>query len=143
MRGIQDKASDPINKISPNWQSERHSRMSSSVHVEDLFTSIFNAKSILAHIYSQTEAILSDVDSINSIIDSDGGVAAGRPLHPACLGAGPGQFRTSVLSVRDPEVRIVGFDLDALGSLDRVRDVGVVDESAVPGGEAISKRDPR
>ena len=46
-------------------------------------------------------------------------------------------------SVRDPEVRVIGFDFDALDGLDRVRDVGVVGERAVPGGEAVSIRDLR
>ena len=40
--------------------------------------------------------------------------------------------RASVLSVCDPEARVVGLGLDAFDGLDRVRDVGVVDERAVP-----------
>ena len=82
--------------------------------------------------------------SINDgIVDTNGGVAAGHPLHPAGLGAGPWWVHTSVLSVRDPKVRVVGLDLDALDDLDRIRDVGVVDERAVPDGKAISIRDQR
>ena len=34
----------------------------------------------------------------------------------------------------DSEVRVIGLDFDALDGLDRVRDVCVVDERAVPGG---------
>lgn len=122
-------------QIFTKLQSERHSRTCLSVHVEDLFTSIFDAKRILAHIDSKPEAIPSGLASIDPIIDSGGGVAAGGPLRPACLGAGPGWVRPSVLSVCDPEVRVVGLDLDGL---DRVRDVGVVGERAVPDGKAVS-----
>ena len=118
-------------------------RTSSSVHVEDLLTSILDAESTLAHVDDQPKAILSDVVSIDPIVDSEGGVAAGRPLHPARLGTRPGWARTSVLSVRDPEVRMVRFDLDTLDGLDRVRDVGVVDERTVPDSRTINIRDRR
>ena len=74
--------------------------------------------------------------SINDpIVDTNGSVAAGRP---ACLGTRPGWVRTPVLPMRDPELRVAGFDLDALDGIDRVRDVGVVDERAVPDGKAIN-----
>ena len=82
--------------------------------------------------------------SIDPIVDSDrGGVAAGRPLHPARVGGGPGWFRTSVLSVRDPEVRVVGLDFRVLDGLDRVGHVGVVGERAGPDGKVIRIRNPR
>ena len=86
----------------------------------------------------QTKAILSDVVHINPIIDSDGDVATGRSFHPASLGTRPGWVCTLVLSVCDPEVHVVGLDLDALNGLDCIRDVGVVDKRAVPGGEVVS-----
>jgi len=137
-RGIQDNSIQSNNSFSSNWQSERHLRARSSIHIKDLFTSVFNTKSILAHIDGQTEAVLSDVVSIKAIVDSDGGVAASGPLHSARLGARPRWVRTPVLSVGDPEVRVVGLSLYALDGLGRVRDVGVVDERTVPGEEAIS-----
>ena len=102
------------------------------VHVKDLFTSVFKTESILAHVDGQTEPILSSLVSINAIVDSDSGVAAGGPLHSARLGAGPGWIRAPVLSVGNPEVRIIGLDLDALDGFDRVRDVRVIDERAIP-----------
>ena len=142
--GYSRQSSDPTNKFLSNWRGERYLRTSSSVHVKDLLTSIFDAETILAHVDGQPKAVLSDVVSIDDpIVDANGGVAAGRPLHPARLGAGPGWVRAPVLSVRDPEVRVVGLDLDALDGLDRVRDVGVVDERAIPCGEVVSIRDPR
>ena len=111
--------------------------MGLGVHVKNLFTSIFNAVNILAYVDGQTEAILSSVVSIDAIVDSDGSVATGSPLHSACLGAGPGWVRTPVLSMSDPEVRVIGLDFDPLDGLDRVRDVRVVDERTVPNGGAI------
>ena len=75
---------------------------------------------------------------VDTIVNSDGSIAAGSPLHSARLRARPGRVRTPVLPMGDPEVRIVGLDLDGLDRLDRVRDVGVVDERTVPDEEAIS-----
>ena len=126
-------ASNPTNEFSSNWSSERHLGVSLSVHVKDLFTSVFNTESILAHVDGQTEAVLSSF-SIDAIVDSDGGVPTGGPLHSARLRARPGWVRTPVLPMGNPEVRVIGLDLDALDGLDRVRDIRVVDERAVPGG---------
>ena len=109
--------------------------MGLGVHIKDLFTSVFDAKGILADIDGQTEAIL---PGGVSIVDSDGGVAASGPLHSARLGTGPRWVRAPVLSVGYPKVHVIGFGLDALNSLDRVRDVGVVDERAVPAKEGVS-----
>ena len=103
-----------------------------SVHVKDLFASIFNTESILVHVDGQTKAVFSSLVSIDAIVDSDGGVTTSGPLHSARLGARPGRVRAPVFPVGDPEVRVVGLDLDALDGLDRVRDVRVVDERAVP-----------
>ena len=84
-------------------------------------SSVFNAKAILVHVDSQTEAVISNVVSINGpIVDTNGGVAAGCPLHPTGLGAGPRWVRTSVLSMCNPDVHVVGLDLDALNGLDCV-----------------------
>ena len=109
----------------------------------DHFTSVFDAESILAHIDGQTMTVLSDAVSVDPIVTSDGGVAGGRPLHPARSRAGPGWVRTSVFSVRDPGVREVGLGLAALDGLDRVRDAGIADERAVPDGNAISIQNQR
>lgn len=108
--------------------------MSSSVHIKNLFTSVFNAESILGHIDGQTETVI----SIDAIINSDGSVAAGGPLHSARLRARPRWVRTPVFSVCDPEVRVIGLGLDTLDSFDRVRDVGVVDERTIPDEETVS-----
>ena len=144
MKGIQDEASNPMNKFSSNWRGEHHLGTSSSVHAEDLLTSIFNVESILIHVDGQPKTVLSDVVSINDpIVDSNGGVAAGLPLHPAHLGARSGWVRTPVLSVCNPEVHVVRLDLDALNGLDHIQDVGVVNERAVPDGGVISLRDQR
>ena len=105
-----------------------------SVHVQDFFTSVLGAESILAHIDGQTEAVLSGEISIDAIVDSHGGIATGGPLHSTRLGPGPGWVCTPVLSVGNPEVRVIGLDLDVFDGLDRVRDVRVVDESTVPDG---------
>ena len=42
------------------------------------------------------------------------------------------RVRTAVLAMRDAEVRVVGLGLDVVDRLERVRDVGEVDERAVP-----------
>lgn len=76
--------------------------------------------------------------SADAIVDSDSSVAAGSPLHSARLWAGPGRVRTPVFSMGNPEVRVIGLSLDALNSLDRVRDVSVVDECTVPDEEEIN-----
>ena len=81
--------------------------------------------------------------SIEPIVDSGGDVVAGSPLHLVHLGAGYGWVRTYILSVCDPEDRVIGVGPDALDGLDRVRDDGVVDERAVPNGSAMSMRGPR
>ena len=101
------------------------------------------AESILAHVDGQTKSILSDVVPTDPIADSDSDVAAGSPLHPARLGAGPGWVRVSVLSVHNPENHAIGVSPNALNGLDCIRDVGVVDECTVPDGPAMSMRGPR
>jgi hypothetical protein len=106
-----------------------------SVHIKDFFTSVFDTESIIADIDGQAETIL---PGRVSIVNSNGSVPAGSPLHSARLGAGPRWIRTPILSVGYPEVHVIGFRLDALDSLDCVRDVGVVDERTVPGEETIS-----
>ena len=119
--GYPRQSSDPTNKFLSNWRGECYLRTSSSIHVEDVLTSVFDAETILAHVDGQTKAVLSDVVSINDpIVDTNGGVAIGCPLHPAGLGAGPRWVRTPVLSVRDPEVHVIALDLDALNGLDCV-----------------------
>lgn len=104
-------------------------RARSGVHIKDFFPSVFN---FLVYIDRQAKAVLSGIVSADAIVNSDSGVAAGSPLHSARLRAGPRWIRASVLSVCDPEVRVIGLGLDGLDGLDRVRDVGVVDERAVP-----------
>jgi len=126
-------ASNPTNGFSSNWQSEHRLGASLGVHVKDLFTSVFKAESILAHVDVQTEAVIPSMDSIDAIVGSNSSVSTGGPLHSACLGARPGRVRAPVLSMGNPEVRVIGLDLDALDGLDRVRNVCVVDERAVPG----------
>lgn len=106
-----------------------------SVHIKDLFTSVFDSKGIIADIDGQTEAILS---GRVSIADSNGSVAAGSPLHSARLGAGPRRVGTPVLSVGYSEVHVIWFRLDVLDSLDCVRDVGIVDERAIPDKEGVN-----
>lgn len=113
--------------------------MGSGVYIKDLFTSIFN---FFAHIDGQTKAVLSDVVSADAIVDPNSSVTTGSPLHPARLRAGPRWVRAPVLSVRDSEVRVVRLGLDALDGLNRVRDVGVVDERTVP-DEVIVNATPR
>lgn len=110
-------------------------RASSSVHIKDLFASVFDAESILAYVDGQTKAVF---PGGIPIVDADGGIATGSPLHSARLRAGPRWVRTPVLSMGDPEVGVVGLDLDTLDGFDGVRDVGIVDERAVPNKEAIS-----
>jgi hypothetical protein len=54
-------------------------------------------------------------------------VAIGRTLRPR-----PRRVRTPVFTMRNAQVDVLGLGLDALNSLDGVRDVGEVDEGAVP-----------
>ena len=118
--------------ISSSWLSERRLGEHLNVRIKDLFTSVFDAKRILADIDGQTETVL---PGEVSVVDSDGSIAAGSPLHSACLGARPRWIRTPILSVGYPEIHIIGFGFDALDCLGGVRDVSVVDKSTVPDEE--------
>ena len=105
---------------------------------ERVFSGFFNTESILAHkVGGQTEAVHSNA-SIEAIVDSGGSVGTGSPPRSARLGAGPGWIRVRVLSMGDPEARVIGLSLDVLDDLNRVRGVGIGYKHAVPGDEAIS-----
>lgn len=75
-----------------------------------------------------------------SVVYPDGSVSTGSPLHSTRLRSGPRRVRTPVLPVGDPEVCIIGLNLDAIDSLDRIRDVSVVDERTVPGEGVINRQ---
>ena len=62
-------------------------------------------KNVLGHIDGWTEVVISSVNSIDTIVGSDGSVAASGPLHSTCLRAGSGWIRIRILFSRTAEVR--------------------------------------